>query len=412
MVLCKASFCNETVLAAGNVPIAVFFRNNRCSGTRTTGRTGHYNYHNVYSHNEWQQQLTPSLKAFSPLLTLAVGLVGALIFAILDLPIPWLLGSMFSAIVAMKLTLPLASIPGLLERWMRVAIGVSLGPAVASSISLNAGDLPFAIICAVLVTLSTALGGMLWFQSQTNLPRSSSFLSAVPGGLSVFFGLSDNHGHRTQILLAHTVRVVIVVVFISLLARLLGIAPQVDVLPQGAGHSHAIVAGLSWQGGANPLVLLLLLVANFILAERVKIAGGHVIIPMLTTAAIAGLSPVPVDSPEVVQSIAMLVFGIVLGQQVAKSSGADNRQLLRAATVFSCLAILFVACIAFVLAEIIPQSFLVLFLALAPGGIAEVSLVALALGLDAGLVALLHSCRFLFIVLLGPLAFKWLAAEK
>jgi len=341
-------------------------------------------------------------------LTIAVGVAGVITFALLNLPIPWLLGSMFACALAAKLALPQASVPNLLERWMRVAIGVSLGPAVASSISHNSDDLPFAISSAVVVTLVTALSGMYWFRIQTNLTRSSAFLSALPGGLSVFLALADDRGNRAQILLAHTVRVVIVVVFISLLARVLGIADVASAATQAFGQLHILVASLQWRQGANPLVLMVLIAMCFFVAERVKLAGSHVIVPMLITAVIAVLSPASVDSPIVVQSLAMLVFGIVLGQQIGQSVAADNWQLIRAASVFSGFAILLVAIIALALSNIIPQGFLVLFLALAPGGIAEVSLVALALGLDAGLVALVHSCRFLFIVLIGPLALRFL----
>ncbi len=336
------------------------------------------------------------------LLTLVVGLSGAIFFAVLQLPIPWLLGSMFACAIAVKMSVPLAPVPGLPERVMRVVIGVSLGPAVASSINYNAADLPFAITSAVVVTMATAIIGMYWFQWYTKLQRPTAFLSALPGGLSVFLGLSSDVGDRNQILLAHTIRVVIVVVFISLMARVLGVAMQ----------DAPVLASLNWRSDAAPLVLLALVLVNFVVAERLNIAGGHVIIPMLTTAALAATTSVPVDSPEIVQSIAMLVFGAVLGQQFAGAPAADNKRVAMAAVLFSVFAIVFVAVVALMLSTVTAQGFLVLFLALAPGGIAEVSLVALALGVDAGLVALLHSCRFLFIVLIGPLAFARLGKEK
>jgi len=280
---------------------------------------------------------------------------------------------------------------------MRVAIGVSLGPAVASSISLNSSDLPFAISSAFLVTLLTALGGMYWFRAQTNLSGSSAFLSALPGGLSVFLGLSSNISDRPQILLIHTIRVVIVVVFISLMARVIGIPVQ----------DAPLMASLNWQGGSNPLLLLVLLIANFAIAEKLDIAGGHVIIPMLTTAALVASTPIALVIPAIVQSVAMLIFGVVIGQQIADLPIGENKRLVSAGVVFSALAILLVALIAWGLSGMLTHGFLVLFLALAPGGIAEVSLVALALGLDAGLVAMIHSCRFLFIVVVGPFAYRW-----
>lgn len=336
------------------------------------------------------------------LLTLATGLLGALLFAVLQLPIPWLLGSMFSSALAMRLAVPMAPIPEFPERVMRVVIGVTLGPAVAASVNSNAADLPWAAVAAIVVTLLTAGIGMRWFEWRAGLSRPSAFLASLPGGLSVLFGLSNSLDDRPRILLAHTVRVVIVVVFISLLARVLGVT-TVDA---------PLSAGLNWRSEAAPLVLLALVVVNFALAEYLRVAGGHVIIPMLVTAVIAASTSIPVDSPELLQSIAMLVFGTVLGMQLGAAPGQENRVLVLTAISFSFFAIALVAVVALSVAAVSSQTFLVLFLALAPGGIAEVSLVALALGLDAGLVALLHSCRFLLIVFIGPFASNWLTRSR
>jgi len=132
-----------------------------------------------------------------------------------------------------------------------------------------------------------------------------------------------------------------------------------------------------------------------------------VIIPMLTTAALVASTPIALVIPAIVQSVAMLIFGVVIGQQIADLPIGENKRLVSAGVVFSALAILLVALIAWGLSGMLTHGFLVLFLALAPGGIAEVSLVALALGLDAGLVAMIHSCRFLFIVVVGPFAYRW-----
>src|SRR3546814_9376692 len=52
-----------------------------------------------------------------------------------------------------------------------------------------------------------------------------------------------------------------------------------------------------------------------------------------------------------------------------------------------------------------------IFLAFAPGGVAEMSLIALALSLDAALVATHHIVRILLIVVITPLLFRLLPAQ-
>ena len=51
-----------------------------------------------------------------------------------------------------------------------------------------------------------------------------------------------------------------------------------------------------------------------------------------------------------------------------------------------------------------------LLLALSPGGVAEMSLIALSLDIDVAFVSTMHAARILFIVVLAPLAFRLLLA--
>jgi len=88
--------------------------------------------------------------------------------------------------------------------------------------------------------------------------------------------------------------------------------------------------------------------------------------------------------PPLLKTLALLVFGIVLGCEVAGGPRETYGRLFRASLLFTIAFMACAAVLAYVLDSTTGLGFLVLFLALAPGGIAEVSLVALALGLDAG----------------------------
>ncbi len=337
-----------------------------------------------------------SLKSYA--LTVSLGIAGGLLALLLHFPIPWMLGSLIVCAVARWAGLPLVSLPVALERWMRVAIGVSLGPSVAASISSSGADLPFAIAMALIVTTVTVLVGMPWFVYRGRLPRPAAFLCALPGGLTMLLALAGNTGKRAEVLMVHAVRVVIVVVSISLLARFLGVPPE----PQ------PLLASLDWHNDTSPWVLAGLILLGYWLAERLNMAGGHVIVPMIMTTILALLTDVSMAPPSLVKTIALLVFGMVIGYEVANGPRGRYLQLFTISSIFTLAVMGMAAGFALLLVNLIDQHFLVLFLALAPGGIAEVSLVALALGLDAGMVALVHSCRFLYIITAGPVGLNWL----
>ena len=336
------------------------------------------------------------------LLAVALGVCGSIIAVLLQLPIPWLLGSLFVCALGTWLGLPISALPKTIERWMRVAIGVSLGPAVAKSITGFGTTLPYAIVAAILITTVTVVAGTRWFELKIKLPRPSAFLASLPGGLSMLLAMAGDIDNRSQIVLAHAVRVVLVVVSISLLARVLGVPPVAD--PFGAGFE--------WSNDTSILLLGGLIVGCFVLAERVHIAGGHVIFPMIITALIAGFTDISLDPPTIVKTVAMLVFGIVIGTEVAAGPRGSYSRVAGASVSFTVAIMTLGTLSALVLTQVVDQSFLVLFLALAPGGIAEVSLIALALGLDAGTVALVHSCRFMYIILVGPIGLQFLTKRE
>ena len=98
----------------------------------------------------------------------------------------------------------------------------------------------------------------------------------------------------------------------------------------------------------------------------------------------------------------MLVFGSILGHELGSGPRQEYPKLAGGSLLFTAVAFLFGAVLALVFGEFTGFGFLTLFLALAPGGIAEVSLIALALGLDVGVIAMIHLFRFLFIMVIGP----------
>ncbi|MBX2882470.1 MAG: AbrB family transcriptional regulator [Granulosicoccus sp.] len=325
--------------------------------------------------------------------TFLIGVVGALAAHVVRLPIPWLLGSMLLCAVAQLVRVPLQMPPARLERIMRVVVGVTLGPAVAASLLHNAADLPLAILSATLVTTVMVVIGTLWFRRYADVHDSSAFLMSLPGGLSMLLAMAGDVGNRPQVLFVHTVRVFSLLIFVSLLARFLGVSSEHGFISM----SFDINTTSSW------LLLFALVAVGYLLSENLKIPGAHVLLPMGLTAALVITTPLVIDPPELFKTVAMLVFGCVLGLEIAAGPKATYSKLLGLSLAFTATAIALGAGFAWGLSYSVSPSFLVLFLALAPGGIAEVSLVALALGLDVGLVALIHACRFLFIVVAGPL---------
>jgi len=329
-----------------------------------------------------------------------VGICGGVIAVLLHAPIPWLLGSLLVTAIVTGSGLTLTRLPSALERWMRVLIGVALGPSVANSLSSVEASTAVAVTGSLVsVLLLTALG-YVFFQRWLRMSRGEAFLSALPGGLSFMMALADrlqvaDKSSRPRIALIHTVRVVSLVLFVSLIAILLG----TDLQKGSFNEWFRFDITAEWQW----LFLLLLVLFSMWLAETVSIAGGHVIIPLVVSSIAYVTGSVAVPMPQLVITVAMLVFGCILGSELGDGPRKEYPKLAGGSVILTTVAFAFGAVLAFTFGELTGFGFLTLFLALAPGGIAEVSLIALALGLDVGIIAMIHLFRFLFIMLIGPL---------
>jgi len=332
-----------------------------------------------------------------------VGIFGGTTAALLHAPIPWLLGSLLFTAIAVGGGLSLGKIPSNIERWMRVLIGVALGPSVANSLA-NIGVSTLVAATGSLVSVLFLAGvGYLFFQRWLKMSRGEAFLCALPGGLSFMMALADklqvaDKSSRPRIALIHTVRVVSLVLFVSLIAILLG-----TDLQQGAfSEWFRFDLSLDWQW----LLLLLVILFSMWLAETLSIAGGHVTVPLIVSSAVYATGLITVPMPQLVITVAMLVFGCILGCELGSGPRKEYPKLAGGSLVLTSVAFAFGALLALAFGQITGFGFLTLFLALAPGGIAEVSLIALALGLNVGIIAMIHLFRFLFIMLIGPLGLR------
>ena len=103
---------------------------------------------------------------------------------------------------------------------------------------------------------------------------------------------------------------------------------------------------------------------------------------------------------------AQVVIGCAVGTRFTGYPLREMRRVLLLAAGSSTLMVVLAALTAFGAAAAGLYAPLPLFLALAPGGLAEMSLVALAVGFDTALVATMQILRIAVVVVLAPTAFR------
>lgn len=338
------------------------------------------------------------------MLALGIGAAGGAVFAWFRMPLAWMMGAMClttaSAIAGARVKVypPLRAL-------MVAVLGVMLGSAFRPEMFERAGEWTVSLSALFLfIALSAALATG-YFRRLARYDRTTAYFSAIPGGLNemILVGNAMGGDDRT-IALTHASRILIVVLIIPFWFRLVeGYVPPAG----GVGAAFAPVLSIPLKDLA---ILAFCGLAGFFGARALGLPAAALTGPMALSAAahLTGLTASRPPSELIVA--AQVVVGAAIGCRFA---GAPIRRVRRAILVALGSTVLMLAvCTAFSLTVNgltgLPVEALVL--AYAPGGLAEMSLIALALGIDPAFVSTHHVVRIFLVVVLAPLA--WRAIES
>ncbi|MEJ2633354.1 MAG: AbrB family transcriptional regulator [Acidihalobacter sp.] len=337
-------------------------------------------------------------KAVQTTVTLGAGLAGGALFNLISLPLPWLLGAILGSAAAAMSGLPVG-----LPRWLRNAVLVIVGLMIGSSIHpgtlANVVHWPVSMAAVALYVAACTASLYVLLRRFAGFDPVTAYFAAAPGGFMAMTVIGGSMGGREHsIALTHAIRVVLVVFTIVISYHLLfgvrtGIAPSAAGVMLSLPQALALVGigGLGWA-----------------LGKLLRIPAGPMLGPLLLMAA-AQLSGLPLPAlPQAPLLVAELVIGSGIGSDFA---GVRPRELLRGITIsfigtawMLLLSVLF----SLVLVRLTGLPFDALFLALSPGGLSGISLIAVALGIEPAFVTAHNLLRILIIMLAGPLVFRFI----
>ncbi|MCE0506614.1 AbrB family transcriptional regulator [Roseivivax sp. GX 12232] len=331
------------------------------------------------------------------LFALALGAAAGAVFYWLTLPLPWMLGAMIVNTLAAIGRLPVAS-PVRVRPYVVVVIGVMLGSGFTPEILDQLGlwtlsflflGLYIAISGAVVIPYYRWVGGF-------DLP--TAYFAGMPGGLNEMMIVGKEMGGDDRaIALAHASRIVIVVALVAVWFRLI----------QGVDLSDRSQFGTPFAEipGSELVILFLAGVAGYALGKYLRLPAPMLLGPMIVSAAVhlGGLTASP--PPQELVIVAQVFLGTIIG---CRFVGAAPGTILRAIGLSIGATVLMLAItfgFALLLFGMFNQTLEQVILAYSPGGLAEMSLVALAMDADIAYVASHHLLRISMIVLMAPLVF-------
>lgn len=311
------------------------------------------------------------------------------------MPLPWLLGAMVFTMLA-----ALAQAPLVAPSWLRgptfAGLGVILGSAFRPELLDDLGAWTVSLSLVAVYIVAMGLTVRVHYGRVAGLDRRTALLCAMPGGMAELTSMARNLGaDDRQVALAHTARIFLAVCLIALWSRFfLGI---------GAAETAGPAAGLADARALDLLGLAAAAVVGILLGPRLRLPAPALLCPMLISAALhlfGWLEGVP---PREAVMLAQIVLGATIGCRFV----VDGPRVVLRALLFGLGAspamLAATAVLALAIHATLGQDLVAVFIAFAPGGFTEMSLVALAMDVDAACVASHHTVRLILVVLLTPL---------
>jgi membrane AbrB-like protein len=334
--------------------------------------------------------------------TLALAAIGTAAFSATGLPLPFLFGPMLACLIAALLGAPLRG-TGQVGVAARTILGVAVGASITPDLVGTLPQMALSVALVPLFILCIGIVGVPFFQRVCGFDPVTSYYAAMPGGLQdmVIFGTEAGADPRALSLI-HATRVLVIISVAPILLTEVFDTPLTQ--PIGATISDVpiiemvlmvVAALIGWKGG-----------------ERVGLFGASILGPMIVTAVLSLSGLIHVRPPAEAILAAQYFIGISIGVGYV---GVTLNELRK--DVLSGIAyVVLLALLAIAFTGIVVLSGLAApvegFLAFAPGGQAEMTILAIVAGADLGFVVVHHLTRIVLVITAAPIVAKLMKPKK
>ena len=269
--------------------------------------------------------------------TMGIGACGGAVFAYLGTPLPWMLGALFTTMIASMSGVRLHMNPLWRRLWI-IVLGLTLGSSFGPEVFDHLVEWSVSFIgMMAFVVFGTWLSYQI-FVHLGRIDRTTAFFCSSPGGLGEMIILGPMlGGDERTIVLTHAMRIVTVMAIIPPAYTILaGYVP-----PPSMGGS-----GFIWESNGRDLLIFLVVGASSaFVGYLIRFPAWQLTCPMLASAAIHIWGVTDARPPSDMIAIAQLVMGSGAG---ARFSGVKPHELVRPAlwSGFATMSLLAIAALA------------------------------------------------------------------
>ena len=317
-------------------------------------------------------------------------------FYVAGLPLPFLFGPMAACLLVALAGLRLQGL-GQVSVAARTIVGVAVGASITPEVvgqlpqmALSVAFIPFYIVLIAIV-------GVPFFTRVCGFDRMTAWYAAMPGGLQdmILFG-QEAGGDVRALSLIHATRVLIIVT----------VAPILMTNAFGASLSNPIGAPAVSIPPHELVLMVLAAILGWKVGERIKLFGASILGPMIVTAALSLTDVIHFRPPAEAILTAQFFIGAGIGVHYVGVTLAELRRDVLSGVAF----VILLAGLAVGFTWIVTAAGLAApieaFLAFAPGGQAEMTVLAIVTGADLGFVIVHHLTRVVLVITGAPAAMR------
>ncbi len=342
--------------------------------------------------------------------TLLLSLTGGLLFRLLHLPLPWMLGSLTAVMLWHLAAKRNLQWPVEIRNCGLVILGYLMGSSFTIGNSLQIiKQLPAMLLATSSIILFSLFMGYITSR-RAGISLQAGIIGSVPGGLTQMVVLSEEipGTDLTVVTFMQTLRLLSTVFIIPFLVihglsgdnqqSIAAVLPSMDM---PAMNNTVILT--HW----NSLIFAVVAIAAAWAAAKIKMPTPFLLGPLLGSAILVLSGFNAPHTPPFFVFISQLSIGAYLGLSINPSSLANWKRLLPYTLGGSIAVVFFSLGIGLLLTKLHSLDLVSAFLGTAPGGMGEMGLTAVLVGADISLVTAYQMFRLLFILFVMPILLKW-----
>ncbi|MES9969602.1 MAG: AbrB family transcriptional regulator [Candidatus Thiodiazotropha sp.] len=326
---------------------------------------------------------------------LLAGAFGGLIFYLLHLPLPWMLGSLAGALLVVTLTAVPIARPRKLVDLSRAILGVAIGAAFTPALLKEAHLYLFSLVLLPPIIALGSWAGMRYFERFAGFDRRTAFFSSLPGGLVEMTLISEACGADTRrVTLIHTTRILLIVYTVPFAIHHLG---RIDL--SGRGVATDIITMMPID---QALMLCAAALTGWWLMWRMRLPGASIIGPMLLSAILYASGLATWRLPSQLINGAQWILGASIACAFVNTGLREAAHAVAMTLGYFALLISLAMVGALAAHHITGVPLVATLLAFIPGGQAEMNVIALTVGIAIPYVALHHVTRMFLVMTVAP----------